>query len=150
MVKHVFVFYVLPLFSTGIGCIMPKDQFYIGCTLFAVGILILCWAAFKDIKSYLKKRKGIKAKKEEQLPKEPHVYDILDDCDYDEYGGWYTNRKTDTKYCASCWDDRRSKIHLRKVTLSRWVCPKCKRKYDSRIEMWKNLFMKKPISSMIR
>lgn len=156
MVKHLLTVlapYVLPLILAGIGIMIPEDtpiKIYIAYGCFILAGLILCWAAFKDIKSYLKKRKDIKAKKEEPLPKEPRVYDILDDCIWEANPGWYRNPITKELFCCDCWDDFKIKKHLIEKSLSEWFCPKCNKPYNSRARMWINLFTKKPITSRIR
>ena len=139
MIKHVFAFYVLPLFLSGTGYIMPKDQLYIGCAFYMAAILLFCWAAYRDIKSYLQKRKDLKTKKEPLFQKVPE-YDILDNCIWEESPGWFINPKTKEKFCYDCWQPpHRVKQYLKKKSLSEWFCPKCKRPYVSRLTMWKDL-----------
>ena len=141
MIKHVFAFYVFPLFLTGTGCIMPKDQLYIGYAFFAIGVMILCWAIFKDIKSYLQKRKNTKLKKE-PLSQKHKEYDILDDCVWEEFPGWFINPKTKEKFCSDCWDAYKIKKRLTRINLSQWACRKCNKSIDSQLNMWKDLFMR--------
>lgn len=88
--------------------------------------------------------------KNKPLPKKTHAYDISDDCIWEDNPGWYRNPITDELFCGDCWDGFKIKKHLIKKDLSEWFCPKCKKPYNSRARMWKNLFMKKPIPYRIR
>jgi hypothetical protein len=155
MIKHLLAVlapYVLPLLLTGIGIMIPDDTSLKTCIAYSCFIaagLIFGWAAFKDIKSYLQKRKDIKTEKEKPLPQKLREYDILDDCIWEENPGWFRNPTTDEKFCSNCWDVHKTKKHLTKINLSQWICPKCNKSIDSRLNMWKDLFMKKPPASII-
>lgn len=79
MIKHVLGSYVFPFSLYGLGVIMPEDtatKVWFGYSCFIVAGLIFCWAAFKDIKSYLQKRKNIKIKKDEKPIKQSETIDI--------------------------------------------------------------------------
>ena len=134
--------YVLHLILAGAGLGMPDDtsiKIYLSYGCYILAGLVLCWAIYKDVKSYLQKRKDRKTKKEPSSQKAPE-YDILDDCIWEESPGWFINPKTKEKFCYDCWQPpRRVKQYLKKKSLSEWFCPKCKRLYESRLTMWKGL-----------
>lgn len=139
--------YVIPLILAGIGFEMPDDisiKVYIAYGCYITAGLVFCRAVFKDIKSYLQKRKNTKIKKE-SLPQRLPKCGIQDDCVFDGTlgsPGWLINRKTNEKFCYDCRGEDGSKIHLIRESLSEWFCPICKRPYESRVERMKDLFMK--------
>jgi len=128
-----------------------------GVALEALGIEVAAWPllifsifgiVFVFIKNF-RDSKHIKIKKEPP-PQKTREYDILDDCIWEEFPGWFINPKTKEKFCCDCWDAYKIKKRLTKINLSQWVCPKCNKSIESRLNMWKDLCMKKPCASVIR
>ena len=115
----------------------------IGCT--GIFLTTIYWI-YSSIKSKMRKKfnqeqqkDNIKTKKESPIQKS-REYDILDDCKWEEFPGWFINPKTKEKFCYDCWQPpRRFKQYLKKKSLSEWFCPECKRLYVSQLTMWKNL-----------
>lgn len=131
----------------------------VGVALEALGIEVAAWPLlifsilgiiFVLIKNFQDSKHTTEVN--EPLPKEPHVYDILDDCDYDALSKWYINPVTDEIFCFKCWHENKSKIPIAKdgINLSSWICPKCNKPYTSAVRTLKKLYIKNPSASMIR